>query len=69
MGEQQIAGPAHAHQLPAFDVDDVLVVSADRFCAHLAALVGLGKPGRRGRPGSRGSGPGRPAGRSRSGPT
>ncbi len=40
VGEQQIAAPADAHQLPAFDIHHVLVLVGDRFRAHLAAFAG-----------------------------
>ena len=38
-GEQQPAAPAGAHQPPALDVDDVRMVVADRFGAHVAGLA------------------------------
>jgi hypothetical protein len=41
VGEQEVAAAAHAHQLPAFDIHDMLMFVGDGFRAHLAALAGL----------------------------
>src|SRR6202011_4850515 len=40
VGEQEIAAAAHAHQLSAFDIHDVLVFVGDGLGTHLAALAG-----------------------------
>src|SRR5258708_4417706 len=39
LGEEQVAGPAAAHQGPALEIDDVGVFLGDRLVAQLAVLA------------------------------